>query len=495
MPARRIMIQGTASHAGKSLVAAALCRWFTRAGYRVAPFKSWNMSLNAAPAAGGEIGWAQALQAAACRIPPRVEMNPVLVKPSGGAENHLILLGRPAGRWPIGEPVPREAAISAIRTAWARLAAESDLIVLEGAGSPAEINLLDRDLANMWMAREADAPVLLVGDIERGGVFAALLGTWLLAPDASRIRGFIINKLRGDAHCLASGLEALRSKTGVPTFGVVPYLYPDLPEEDSLGLPAYTLPPADGRRLRIAVLRLPHIANYSDFDSLAREPDTALAFSLAPAIIADADVILLPGSRSTVRDLEALRNAGLEPVIRAAAASGKPVWGICAGYQMLGEEIADPEAVEADASLTRGLGLLPVRTYFHAAKRVEPVAGITTETARQLDPGLPVRGYFMQHGRAEATPAPLFRLAGGEPEGCQQGSVAGTALHDVFNGEAECAAFRRAVLALWRRQCGLPPAMPAQEVAGLDARIDAWTDHVIGHLQITEIERIAGLNS
>lgn len=493
-----MMIQATASHAGKSLLAAALCRWFARQGLRVAPFKAWNMSLNAAPAAGGEIGWAQALQASACGIEARVEMNPVLVKPSGPGECQLILSGQPAGRLQAGETGPREAAIAAIRSAWAAIEAEHDLVVLEGAGSPAEINLLDRDLANMWMAREADAPVLVVGDIDRGGVFAALLGTWMLAPEAERIRGFIINKFRGDARRLEGGLEALQRKTGVPTLGIVPYHPPELPEEDALGVPAGSLPPADGRRLRIGVVRLPHMANFSDFDSLALEPETALAYSFSPRVLAEADVLILPGTRATVADLAALRAAGLEPVIRAAAAAGKPVWGICGGYQMLAESIADPEGVETDAPLTRGLGLLPVQIRFERHKRSEAVAGECAECELPGLPGLPVRGYFMQHGRAGNTPHPLFSLrasAGGEPEreGCLQGSVAGTALHDIFNGEHREAAFRRAVVAGWRRQCGLPAITAHAPLPGLAARLDAWTEHVIGHLDMAAIARIAGL--
>ncbi len=505
MAARRIMVQGTASHAGKSLLAAALGRGFARCGLRVAPFKAWNMSLNAAPAAGGEIGWAQALQASACGVEAAVEMNPVLVKPCGPEECQLILLGRPAGRLRAGEAGPRAAAIEAIRSAWTKLEAENDVVVLEGAGSPAEINLLDRDLANMWMAREADAPVLLIGDIDRGGVFAALLGTWMLAPEAARIRGFIINKYRGDPSRLAPGLDALQRKTGVPTLGIVPFRSPGLPEEDALGVSAGELPAPDGRRLRIAVARLPHMANFSDYDSLALEPETAVAYSFSPAVLAAADVIILPGTRATVADLSALRDAGLEPVIRAAAEAGKPVWGICGGYQMLAESIADPEGIEADAPLTRGLGLLPVQIRFGAEKRAQPAAGRATAAGLPELAGLPIGGYFMQHGRAGATPEPVFLLARRErpgagaetgeeePEGCVQGSVAGTALHDIFNGEGERARFRQAVIALWRRQCGLPPLPASPPLPGLSARLDAWTDHVVGHLEMPAIARLAGL--
>ncbi len=485
MKARALRIQGTASHVGKSLLCAALCRIFARAGRRVAPFKAQNMSLNAVPAPGGEMGAAQALQARACYLEPQVEMNPVLLKPAGPEGCHRILLGRPAGRLAYASPAGAEAeTIAAIRAAYAQLSAEYELLLIEGAGSPAEINRLDRDPANMWMAREADARVILLGDIDCGGVFAALLGTWMLAPEAERIRGFIINKMRGDPRGLASGTAALQRKTGVPTLGIIPWADPGLPEEDAAALSRSAAGPAAEGSLRVVVVRLPHIANFTDFDALAREPGLHLEYAFTAAALRRADVIILPGTRSTVADLQALRAAALDRELLAAAAQGKPILGVCGGYQMLGREIHDPGGIESSHPMTPGLNLLPVTTHFQADKNLGPVSG------RDAAGRFPVAGYFMQHGRVIPYPgcAPWMRLENSLPEGCQAGRIAGTSLHEVLNGEAGLAEFRRALLAEWRTACGKPaPAQDAADALSLDQRLDAWADHVRRHLDMEAI--------
>ncbi len=468
MPARTLMIQGTASHAGKTVIAAALGRLFWRAGWRVAPFKAQNLSLNAVVAAGaqegeapGEIGWAQALQARACGVEPTLDMNPVLLKPEpSGCQ--LIVRGRVAGRLPAdGAGAFAPAVVATAGEALARLRAAYDLVILEGAGSPAEINLHERDLANRWAAEAADAPILLVGDISRGGVFAALLGTWMLSPHPQRIAGFIINKLHGGAASLAPGLEELERRTGVPTLGVIPWRDPELPEEDSLGLPAARRR-REANAMQVGVVRLPHIANFTDFDTLARMPGVEVFYSWDAAELAAAEVLILPGTKSTVADLEALRERKLDAVIQTAAARGVPVLGICGGYQMLGEEIVDREGVESARARTQGLGLLPVWTEFAAAKRTERLGGSGF-------------GYCIHHGRIHRRGGEaLHALADGSAEGCRQARIAGTVMH---GGVPET------LIAQWLEWSGRETtASPWDGVADLDMRLERWAEHVRAHV-------------
>ncbi len=463
MPARTLMIQGTASHAGKTVIAAALGRLFWRAGWRVAPFKAQNLSLNAVVAAGaqageapGEIGWAQALQARACGVEPTLDMNPVLLKPEpGGCQ--LVVRGQVAGRLPAdGAGAFAPEVVAAAGEALTRLRAAYDVVILEGAGSPAEINLHERDLANRWAAEAAEAPILLVGDISRGGVFAALLGTWMLSPRPERIAGFIVNKLHGGAASLAPGLEELERRTGVPTLGVIPWRDPELPEEDSLGLPAERRR-RDSSAMQVGVVRLPHISNFTDFDMLARTPGVEVFYSWDVAELAGAEVLILPGTKSTVADLEALREKKLDAMIETAAARGVPVLGICGGYQMLGEEIVDPERVESTRTRTPGLGLLPVTTEFHAGKRTERVKG------GEL-------GYFIHHGHTHRRSGEgLQRLADGSEEGCRQARVAGTAMH----GEVA-----QALISQWLRWTGHGDGTTPEKAASLDMRLESWAQHV-----------------
>jgi len=479
------MVLGTGSHAGKSTLAAGLCRIFRQAGYRVSPFKAQNMSLNSAAAAGGEIGRAQAVQAAACGLAPTVDMNPILLKPAGPSNCQLVLQGRPRGLRSSAEyGCYGEAIRAAVRESYARLASQSEVMVLEGAGSPAEINLLDRDITNMWMAEEADARCLLVADIERGGAFAALYGTWALAPKQHRIRAFVLNKFRGDAALLGNGPEQLRERTGVPTLGVLPFHDPGLPEEDSLGLPVGGGSGA-AAALRIGVVRLPHISNFTDFEPLGREPGVDLSYVWDEDRLASCDVLILPGTKSTMDDLRSLRERGLEPALCHAVAAGKPVLGICGGYQMLGESISDAGHVESTESRADGLGLLPVATVFETEKRVDSVHGCVPRS------GIEVDGYLIQHGRVRRHGGEALLELGCEFDGCTVEHVWGTSLHGLFDSPA----FRAFALARWRGWAGKPvwPQSEEGEVATLGTRLDKWADCIRGHLDMDAIFEIAGL--
>lgn len=439
------MVQGTASGVGKSWIATGLCRLYARRGLRVLPFKAQNMSNNAAPARSpvgwGEIGRAQAAQAEAAGVEPTVDMNPVLIKPNGAGSAQLIVGGHP-----VGPDAPRESAArsawmwDAITSAWARVAAEADVVVLEGAGSPAEINLRATDLANMRMAHHADARVLLVGDIDRGGVFASLYGTVaLLEPaDRARLHGLVINRFRGDPARLRPGLAPLEALCGLPVLGVVPHRRDiDVDEEDAVHLPASV------GALDVAALRLPTGANLTDLAPLARTPGVGVRWVEGPEALGNPDLVVLPGSKDTLYDLRWLRATGLDSVVCAAAARGIPVLGLCGGYQLLGEQIR-----EGETSLP-GLGLLPVETTMAPEKTVRPSLFRTTG-AWLLPAGLEVPGYEIHHGVTEAR-QPLF-----EGDGAVSGLVAGTYLHGLF----EDTALREALVAALRARRGLPPQPP-----------------------------------
>ena len=442
------MVQGTASGVGKSLLTAALCRIFARAGHRVMPFKSQNMSLNAAVTLdGGEIGRAQAVQAEASGVEASVDMNPILLKPEGDDRSQVIVRGAAVGTMSFREYralAPRFLAIA--QESLERLRGVADLVVIEGAGSPAEINLAEGEIVNMTMARVADAPVLLVGDIDRGGVFASLVGTLALleTADRARVRGLIINKFRGERRLLDSGLDMLAARTGLPVLGVIPHLANlDLPAEDSLDLDVHRAE-AEGPALEIAVVRLPRIANFDDLDPLAREPGVRLRFVTTPAALARADAVVLPGSKATVADLAWLRAQSLDVAIVAAAREGRPVLGLCGGFQMLGTRIDDPDGVESPSFRTDGLGLLPVVTRFERRKvtvraRARLVArhGLLATAA-----GAEVDAYEIHAGRTEVAPgtAHVFDILerGGQSTRDRDGAMAadgavlGTYLHGLF---------------------------------------------------------------
>ena len=424
--AKPIMVQGTMSGAGKSLLVTALCRIFTEDGYRVAPFKSQNMALNSYVTNDGlEMGRAQVVQAAACGKEPDVRMNPVLLKPSTDTGSQVIVNGEVLKHMPAAEYYAfKSELIPSVLEAYESLAAENDIVVIEGAGSPAEINLKKDDFVNMGLAELLDAPVLLAGDIDRGGVFAQLYGTVaLLEPnEKERVKGLIINKFRGDVRLLGNGLDQLFELTGVPTLGVIPYLKVKLDEEDSL---AESLSVKTAQRpVDVAVLRLPKISNFTDFAPLEDHPVLGLRYVESPEELGSPDLVILPGTKSTVADLLWLRQTGLEAAIQKLAARDVPVLGICGGYQMLGEELADPDRVEQGGTF-RGLGLLPLRTVFETQKtrtRVQTDVRFRSDTVS-------VDGYEIHNGTTEATDG-----SGTSPELLYaKNNVFGTYLHGLFD--------------------------------------------------------------
>lgn len=426
--AKNIMIQGTMSNAGKSLLTAGLCRIFKQDGYRVAPFKSQNMALNSyITSAGGEMGRAQVVQAEAAGIAPDTRMNPILLKPTTDVGSQVIVNGQVQGNMRAMEYYRRKREyIPAILEAYNSLAEEYDIIVIEGAGSPAEINLKQEDIVNMGLAKLVDAPVLLVGDIDRGGVFAQLYGTVaLLEPEErSRIKGTIVNKFRGDKAILEPGLEILENLCGVPVVGVVPYVHVDIDDEDSL---TERFGRETERKLvDIAVIRLPRISNFTDFGPFERYGNVSLRYVDNVADLHQPDMIILPGTKSTIADLRWLRQCGLEAAIQKAAAAGTLVFGICGGYQMLGQRISDPEQVEA-AGVTeiRGMGLLEMDTMFQGEKVQTQTRGVFGEIGGMLAGlnKLAYEGYEIHMGRSqESMPA----LAGND-------NVYGSYIHGIFD--------------------------------------------------------------
>ena len=443
--AKAIMIQGTASNAGKSLLAAGLCRIFKQDGYRVAPFKSQNMALNSAITPDGlEMGRAQVVQAEAAGVAPDARMNPILLKPTSSVGSQVIVNGVPRGTMPAGEYFRyRKALIPEVMAAYQSLSADYDVIVIEGAGSPAEINLRQDDIVNMGMAKRAKAPVLLCGDIDRGGVFASLYGTVkLLEPDEQAlIRGLIINKFRGDVEILRPGLGQLEALTGKPVLGVVPMLDVDVDDEDSLSARL-------GRREKaglvdIAVVRLPRLSNFTDFNPLERMEEVSLRYVGSVKELGRPDLVILPGTKNTMDDLRWLRQSGLEAAILKHASAGGAVAGICGGYQMLGQNVSDPDGVEGGGTL-RGLGLLPAETVFQGEKTRTRVTGrfLAPEGIFAELAGVPFEGYEIHMGRTESAAAPLaeFSTQTGErrADGLSAGNVWGCYVHGLFD-KAEAA--------------------------------------------------------
>ncbi|MET9342093.1 cobyric acid synthase [Nonomuraea sp. NPDC003804] len=472
-----LLVAGTTSDAGKSVVTAGICRWLARQGVRVAPFKAQNMSLNSFVAAdGAEIGRAQAMQAQAAGLEPVADMNPILLKPGSDRRSQVVLMGRPltdvdAMEYGALKDFLRQRALESFE----RLRAAYDVVVCEGAGSPAEINLRRGDIANMGLARAANLPVVVVGDIDRGGVFAAFYGTVaLLSPeDQALVSGFVVNKFRGAVELLQPGLDTLRALTGRQVYGVLPWL--DglwLDVEDSLALdsrPAASGRPHGRQTLRVAVVRLPRISNFTDLDALASEPGVLVRFVTTPAELDDADLVVLPGSKATVSDLAWLRSTGLAD---ALAARSLPILGICGGYQMLAREIVDE--VESRAGRVRGLGLLPVRVTFGEDKRLARPTGQAY--------GHAVSAYEIHHGVAT--------VEGGEPflDGCTVGAVWGTTWHGALENDG----FRRAFLAEVAERAGRD-FVPAPDVSFArlrEERLDALGDLVERHLDTDALVRL-----
>ncbi|MBO4677506.1 MAG: cobyric acid synthase [Oscillospiraceae bacterium] len=431
--AKSIMIQGTMSNAGKSLLAAGLCRIFRQDGLRVAPFKSQNMALNSfITKAGGEMGRAQVVQAEAAGIDPDVRMNPILLKPTTDVGSQVIVNGVAQGNMKAMEYYRRKPEfIPAIMEAYNSLAADFDVIVIEGAGSPAEINLKKDDIVNMGMAKLADAPVFLVGDIDRGGVFAQLYGTVaLLEPEErARIKGTIVNKFRGDRAILEPGIKILEDLCGVPVAGVIPYVHLDIDDEDSL---SERFDRKEGRRLLdVAVIRLPRISNFTDFSPFERYENVSLRYVEKVADLENPDMILLPGTKSTIADLKWLRQCGLEAAVQKAADAGTLVFGVCGGYQMLGRSVSDPEQVEAAGETEiRGMGLLPLDTIFRGQKVQTQTEGVFSGVEgllRDLN-GMAYQGYEIHMGRSDEALPPLVG----------NGNVYGSYVHGVFDAPGIC---------------------------------------------------------
>ena len=523
--AKAIMIQGTMSGAGKSLLAAGLCRIFAQDGYRTAPFKSQNMALNSYITRDGlEMGRAQAVQAEAAGTVPDVDMNPILLKPTTDVGSQVILRGRAVGNMSAREYFAyKRQLIPMIRECYERLASRYDVIVIEGAGSPAEINLNQEDIVNMGMAAMADAPVLLAGDIDRGGVFAQLYGTVsLLKPDErERIKGLVVNKFRGDAAILEPGIAMLEKLCGIPVAGVVPYMQVDIEEEDSL---SSRLEGEGGTKpwtVDLAVIRFPRISNYTDLAALEALDGVRVRYVSAPEKLGEPDLVLLPGTKNTISDLLWMRSRGLEGKILKLAARQVPIWGICGGYQMLGEELWDPEGVEGEPMErpVAGMGLLPLSTVFEKEKVLARVEGAFGELDGCLEglSGLSVSGYeihmgrtIISGGRSPADTAKLvhYRL---EPEICRplaylmgtqssskragaqgwnRGNVYGCYVHGIFDGPGVAA--RLAELLAKKKGAVLKPLKEDYE-AYRQAQYDRLAEGLRKSLDLERIYAMMGL--
>lgn len=489
------MVQGTSSSAGKSLLTAALCRILLQDGFRVAPFKAQNMSLNSFIARdGGEMGRAQVVQAQACRLEPDVRMNPVLLKPNSDTGCQVIVRGRPVGNMTVHEYVRyKPEAFAAACECYDSLAAECDVIVLEGAGSPGEVNLKNHDIVNMRMAEYARAPVLIVGDIDRGGVFASFVGTMeVLSPWERRlVAGWIVNRFRGDPSLLEPALDYTCKHTGRPVLGVVPFL-PDLslPQEDSAGLPLEEQQAASGKRqaaIQIAVLALPHIANFTDFDPFAVEPDVEVHFVRSARELNGPDAVIIPGSKNTQADLAYLRSSGLaERLENMARATSTEIVGVCGGLQMLGQAVGDPQGIESTNGHSPGLGLLGVSTVMAAAKTLR-----RTRAVHALS-GLEVTGYEIHHGQTAFDGTyPLFTGADGQVVGAASADqrIWGTYLHGVFDADD----FRRWFIDRLRTRRGLAPVGKVIGRYDLEPALDRLAEVVRRSLRLDEIYRLVGV--
>jgi len=495
--AKGLLVAGTTSDAGKSLVTAGLCRWLARQGVSVAPFKAQNMSNNSMVCAdGSEIGRAQWVQALACGVIPEAAMNPVLLKPGSDLRSHVVLMGRSwgeleAGEWATGRKMLAQRAFEAFRD----LSSRFDVVIAEGAGSPAEINLREGDFVNMGLAQAVDLPVVVVGDIDRGGVLAAMYGTLALLDEAdqARIRGWIVNKFRGDLSLLEPGLRILEERTARPVLGTLPFLYDVwLDGEDALAISGWSGADSAGTpaesaassTLSVAVVRFPRVSNATDIDALAAEPGVDVRVTADPDAVRRADLVVLPGTRSTVADLEWMRGRGLGEAVLSRVAAGRPVLGICGGYQMLAEDIDDPDGVESGSAKTvAGLGMLPIRVRFEVDKHLGRPSGQWRGNA--------VTAYEIHHG--VASPAPDGLEAEPFLDGWRSGPVWGTTWHGTFENDG----FRRAFLTevasqagvRWRADPGAPGFAARRELM-----LDRLADAVDQHLDTVALAAIVGVD-
>ena len=494
-PANAVAILGTGSDVGKSLIVAGIWRLLARKGIRVAPFKAQNMALNSfVTLDGGEIGRAQALQAQACGIEPTVEMNPILLKPESDSRSQVVVKGK------VYEALDalayferKEALFNIVRDCYARLAGEYECVVIEGAGSAAEINLRDRDIVNWPVVELADGSVVLVADIDRGGVFAQIIGTLdLLAPHERRlVHGVIVNKFRGDRRLFEDGVRMLEARTGLPVLGVVPFLRDlRLDQEDSLDLARSRSVQFKADCTNVAVVLLPRMSNFTDFNALAAEKDVALRFAASPEDLQGADVVIVPGTKNTLEDLDYLVTSGFPVAVASHVQSGGELVGICGGYQMLGQEIADPKGLER-GGMSKGLGFLDVRTELDAPKICRQV--LATSLLHGIEPHAPVRGYEIHMGRTSGgAVTPCFQIEaseifhgptmGDEGAASENGRVWGTSIHGLFDQ----AGFRRGWLNRARRRKGLPP------ISLSESELDRWADHLEEHLNMGRVYSIVG---
>ena len=477
-----VLVAGTSSGAGKSTLVAGLCRWCATRGISVAPFKAQNMSLNSFVTEDGEeIGRAQASQAQAARVEPEAIMNPVLLKPGTDSRSQVVVLGRAVGEMEAKRYWNEKAnLLDVVVDAYLQLRARFDVVICEGAGSPAEINLRSFDIVNLGFARAVGVPVVVVSDIDRGGMFASLVGTLALLDDEDQrhVQGFVVNRFRGDRALLDPGLEMLRALTGRPTLGVLPYMEDlSIDEEDRPDPGAYRDP---GRALgedtlRVAVVGLPRASNLTDLDPLAAEPGVAIRFAARPQEIADADLVVVPGTRATVDDLEWVRRRGIDAALKERAREQRPILGICGGYQMLGGSIEDQ--VESRRGTVEGLGLLPVRTTFGADK-------VLSRPRRILGDGTVVEGYEIHHG--------VVRRLGGDDlfadEGCRAGAVTGTSWHGLFENDRFRRSFLDDVALRTNRRFVVSPDCRFSDIR--EARFERVADMVAEYLDTEALERI-----
>ena len=488
--AKCIMVQGTMSGAGKSLLCAALCRIFKQDGYKVAPFKSQNMALNSYVTRNGmEMGRAQVMQAEAAGIEPDVRMNPVLLKPSSDIGSQVIVLGEVRGQMTATEYYEyKNSLMPEVMKAYNELAEENDIIVIEGAGSPAEINLRENDIVNMGMAEAAGAPVLLAGDIDRGGVFAQLYGTvkLLTEDEQKRIAGLIVNKFRGDIDILAPGLKMVEEKTGIPVLGVIPYIRVDIDDEDSLA-PRLSAK-SEVKPLDIAIIRIPRMSNFTDFAPLEAHEVIGARYVQSAEELHNPDMVIIPGTKSTMDDLLWMRQNGIESAIQKLASSGTPVLGVCGGYQMMGEKLQDPHHIEGDLEEMHGMGLLSTETTF---TQIKTRTRFTADVKAKDFEGAKLDGYEIHMGESIVKGDPFLTLENGKDDGCACGTNFGTYLHGLFDtGELT----EKLVKYLCdRKGIKYSEAAPISHSAYVEKQYDILADGVRAAMDFDKIYKIMGL--
>ena len=485
--AKAIMLQGTMSNVGKSVLTAALCRIFAKDGYRTAPFKSQNMALNSFITREGlEIGRAQAMQAEAAGVEPVAAMNPVLLKPTTDVGSQVIVMGEVYGNMTAREYFKyKKSLVPTIRAAYESLSRDNDIIVIEGAGSPAEINLKADDIVNMGMAKMANAPVLLIGDIDRGGVFAQLLGTvdLLEADEKQMVKGLVVNKFRGDISLLSSGTDILEQRSGKPVLGVIPYTHFDIDDEDSL---SERFDKRAESLIDIAVIRLPHISNFTDLTALECIGGAGVRYVSRAAELGEPDMIILPGTKNTLYDMRIIRENGIEAKIKRLAAKGTPVFGICGGYQLLGEEISDPFDTEGGGKAA-GMGLLPVKTVFSQSKTRTQISGVFENIDGIFAPlkGQRFKGYEIHMGQTEGS---LLRLENGKTDGCCAGNVYGCYIHGIFDESGIAKTIVRALAD--KKGVNINDTKPFDMRAYKEAQYDILADAVRKNMDMDKIYKI-----